>query len=129
LHKALLAAAKQKPASPPALGRRIGDRRGIFSVPPLVRLLPDASDEALVVEAEGRDRPGLLYRLTSELSDLGVDILSAHIATYGERAVDVFYLQTKDGEKVTDSRLMQNIEKRLLAVLGDGKKPALKTAV
>ncbi len=129
LHKALLAAAKQKPAAPPALGRRIGDRRGIFSVPPLVRLLPDASDEALVVEAEGRDRPGLLYRLTSELSELGVDILSAHIATYGERAVDVFYLQTKDGEKVTDSRLMQNIEKRLLAVLGDGKKPALKTAV
>lgn len=129
LHKALLAAAKQKPVAPPVLGRRIGDRRGIFSVPPLVRLRPDASDEALVVEAEGRDRPGLLYRLTSELSDLGVDIRSAHIATYGERAVDVFYLQTKNGEKVTDSRMLQNIEKRLLAVLGDGKKPVLKAAV
>jgi [protein-PII] uridylyltransferase len=129
LHKALLAAAKQKPAAPPALGRRIGDRRGIFSVPPLVRLEPDASDEALVVEAEGRDRPGLLYRLTSELADVGVDIRSAHIATYGERAVDVFYLQTKDGEKVADSRLLQTIEKRLLSVLAVGKKPVLKAAV
>lgn len=129
LHGALLSAARERPAGPPALGRRIGDRRAIFSVPPVVRFDANASDEALVVEAEGRDRPGLLYSLTSALSELGVAIRSAHIATYGERAVDTFYLQTIDGEKIDDKRLQQSIERRLAAVLGEGAKPALKTAV
>ncbi|MFZ5616403.1 MAG: ACT domain-containing protein, partial [Pseudomonadota bacterium] len=129
LHGALLSAAREKPVEAPALGRRIGDRRAIFSVPPVVRFDANASDEALVVEAEGRDRPGLLYSLTSALSELGVAIRSAHIATYGERAVDTFYLQTIDGEKIDDKRLQQSIERRLAAVLGEGARPALKAAV
>ena len=128
LHAALLAAAREKPVEPPALGRRIGDRRAIFSVPPVVRLAPEASDTALVVEAEGRDRPGLLYNLTSALAELGVQINSAHIATYGERAVDAFYLQTAEGEKIDDRRLQQAIERRLLATLGDGVKTPPKAA-
>lgn len=129
LHASLFAAAEKKPPDAPALGRRIGDRRAIFTVPPVIRLDAEASNSALVVEAEGRDRPGLLYSLTSALADLGVQIGSAHIATYGERAVDAFYLQTGEGEKITDRRLQQMIEKRLLSVLGEGTKPALKTAV
>lgn len=129
LHAALLSAAKRKPESPPAIGRRIGDRRSIFSVPPSVRLDADTSDSALVIEAEGRDRPGLLYSLTSALADLGVQINSAHIATYGERAVDAFYVQTAEGEKITDRRLRQSIEKRLLALLAEGAKPIFKSAI
>ncbi len=35
LHRALLAAARARPAAGPALGRRIGDRRAIFAVPPV----------------------------------------------------------------------------------------------
>ncbi len=128
LHGALLAAARQKPVDPPALGRRIGDRRAIFTVPPAVRLDAEASDTALVVEAEGRDRPGLLYSLASALADLGVQINSAHIATYGERAVDAFYLQTADGQKIEDRRLMQAIERRLMTVLGEGAKSVQKPA-
>lgn len=128
LHAALLAAAREKPAGPPTLARRLGDRRAIFAVQPSVRLDSGASDEALVVEAEGRDRPGLLYSLASALADLGVVIRSAHIATYGERAVDAFYLQTPEGGKIADRRLQQAIEKRLHAVLADGAKSSLKAA-
>lgn len=129
LHATLLAAARRKPEAPPAIGRRIGDRRAIFSVPPSVRLETEASESALVIEAEGRDRPGLLYNLTAALADLGVQISSAHIATYGERAVDAFYVQTADGRKIDDRRLQQTIEKRLFSLLAEGAKPAFKTAV
>lgn len=129
LHASLLSAAKSKPAAPPALGRRVGDRRGIFTVPAIVRVDAQASDTALVVEAEGRDRPGLLYSLTSALADLGVEINSAHIATYGERAVDAFYLQTADGKKIEDRRQQQAIEKRILEVLGEGAKSAPRAGV
>ncbi|MCB2096327.1 MAG: [protein-PII] uridylyltransferase [Parvularculaceae bacterium] len=129
LHSALLDAARVKPAEAPILSRRIGDRRAIFSVPSVVRMDAHASDEALVVEAEGKDRPGLLYALTAGLAELGVQIRSAHIATYGERVVDAFYLQTEDGAKITDKRMLAAIEKRLLGGLGDGARGALRNAV
>lgn len=118
LHAALLAAARSRPSQPPVLARRIGDKRALFNVPARVRVDAEASFSAVVVEAEGRDRPGLLFSLASALAELGVAIKSAHIATYGERAVDAFYLQTQDGAKIDDKRLLQAIESRLFAVLG-----------
>lgn len=120
LHGALLEAARAKPESPPRLARRIGDRRGIFTVPPSVRLDAAASDDSLVVEAEGRDRPGLLHALTSAIAELGFEIRAAYVATYGERAVDAFYLQTPEGGKIVDRRLLEAIERRVCDVLGDG---------
>jgi [protein-PII] uridylyltransferase len=117
VHPALLGVAKTPPKKPPVLSKRLGDRRAIFEVEPTVRLDLEASDDCLVVEAEGRDRPGLLYRLSSALAEIGVQIKSAHIATYGERAVDAFYLQDSPGYKITDKRRLQSIERRLLAVL------------
>jgi [protein-PII] uridylyltransferase len=129
LHANLLGAAKSKPASGPSVARRIGDRRAIFAVPADVRLDSQASDEALVVEAEGRDRPGLLYSLTSAIADLGLTIRSAHIATYGERAVDAFYLQDEKGRKIDDMRVHLAIRKKLLAVLTEQQAARGKAAV
>jgi [protein-PII] uridylyltransferase len=129
LHAGLLAAARTKPQSAPSIARRIGDRRAIFSVPADVRLDSQASDEALVVEAEGRDRPGLLYSLTSAIAELGLTIRSAHVATYGERAVDAFYLQDEDGRKIDDMRVHLAIRKKLLAVLGEAPAARGKAAV
>ena len=45
-----------------------------------------------MVEVTGLDRPGLLYELTATLSKLNLNIASAHVATFGERVVDVFYV-------------------------------------
>ena len=129
LHGNLLAAAKARPADAPSTSRRIGDRRAIFSVSADVRLDSQASDEALVVEAEGRDRPGLLYSLTSAITDLGLTIRSAHVATYGERAIDAFYLQDEAGRKIDDMRVHLAIRKKLLAVLTEPQALRLKSAV
>jgi len=120
LHQALLAAASTHPENPPQLKRRLGDRREIFSVAPSVRIEAEASEEATVVEAEGLDRPGLLYELTMTLANEGAAILSAHISTYGERAVDAFYLQTLDGKKLTDEAALKRIKKALTDVLSTG---------
>lgn len=129
LHAGLLSAARARPTAAPSLTRRIGDRRAIFAVPAEVRLDSKASDEALVVEAEGRDRPGLLYSLASAIAELGLTIRSAHIATYGERAVDAFYLQDEQGGKIDDMRVHLAIRKKLLAVLAEPPAMRTKTAV
>ncbi len=120
LHKILLSAAAAPSEAPPKLRRRLGDRRDIFSVEPGVRIEADASNEATVVEAEGLDRPGLLYELTRAIAQEGATISSAHISTYGERAVDAFYLQTADGRKLEDEAALARIKKSLLGVLASG---------
>ena len=61
------------------------------------------SDALTVIEINGLDRPGLLYDVTREISDLNLDIASAHIATFGEKAVDVFYVTDLTGKKITSS--------------------------
>lgn len=120
LHDRLFEAAVSKPPKGPSFHRRLGDRRHLFHIQPVVRLDLEASKDCVVVEAEGLDRPGLLYQLTSALSEIGVIIISAHVATYGERAVDSFYLQDAPGYKITNKRRLQSIERRLLAVLSAG---------
>ena len=71
-----------------------------FTVEPDVIINNALSDQFTVIEVAGRDRPGLLYELTSTLSNLMLDITSAHITTFGEKAVDVFYVTDLTGKKV-----------------------------
>ena len=69
-----------------------------------------------MVEVSGLDRQGLLFDLTSQLSAMNLNIVSAHIATFGERAVDVFYVTDLMGAKVTSAARQNAIRRRLLGV-------------
>ena len=48
--------------------------------------------------------PGLLHDVTSAISDEGLQIASAHVTTYGVRAVDVFYVKDVFGMKIENER-------------------------
>jgi [protein-PII] uridylyltransferase len=92
-------------------------RISAFTVEPEAVVNNVLSDVFTVIEVAGLDRPGLLYDLTSALSDLSLDITSAHIATYGEKAVDVFYVTDLTGKKVTSEARQATIRERLEQVL------------
>jgi [protein-PII] uridylyltransferase len=87
-----------------------------FSVKPAVFIDNELSDEFSVIEVEGLDRPGLLYELTRALADLNLNIGSAHIATFGERVIDVFYVRDLVGHKITASGRQAKIIETLVAV-------------
>jgi [protein-PII] uridylyltransferase len=91
---------------------------GAFTVSPEVLIDNTLSNEFTVLQVSGLDRPGLLYELTSALSDLNLDIASAHIATFGEKAVDVFYVTDLTNKKIESTWRRKAIEERLLSVLG-----------
>ncbi|MEM6383373.1 MAG: [protein-PII] uridylyltransferase [Pseudomonadota bacterium] len=98
--------------------RKAKGRVRAFKVPAEVMIDNQGSERFTVVEAAGRDRPGLLYDLASALADLSLDTFSAHVATFGERAVDVFYITDLVGEKVTQRARLSNIKSALERVLG-----------
>ena len=93
-------------------------RLGAFKVAPEVLLDNALSNQFTVIEVSGLDRPGLLFELTNTLSDLNLDITSAHITTFGEKAVDVFYVTDLTNKKITSPQRHNAIRERLLAVLG-----------
>jgi [protein-PII] uridylyltransferase len=75
-------------------------RNTAFDVAPSVAIADRASTRTTVVEVNARDRRALLAALAAAIHVEGHRIHSAHIATYGERAVDVFYLTRSDGRKL-----------------------------
>jgi [protein-PII] uridylyltransferase len=92
--------------APPPLPRTAGQgRTAAFRVAPFVAIAERASSRTTVVEVNARDRPALLAGLARAIHDCGLIIHSAHIATYGERAVDVFYLTQSDGWKLAPEEI------------------------
>ncbi|MGF9760680.1 [protein-PII] uridylyltransferase [Microvirga sp. 0TCS3.31] len=87
-----------------------------FHVPPEVTIDNSLSNRQTVIEVSGLDRPGLLYDLTTALGKLNLNIASAHIVTFGEKAVDVFYVTDLTGTKVTHAGRQATIRRALLDV-------------
>ncbi len=73
------------------------------------------SNRFTVIEASGIDRPGLLYDLTRAISDLNLNIASAHVSTFGERVVDVFYVTDLMGHKIANQSREAAVRRRLVA--------------
>ena len=91
-------------------------RVGAFRIPPAVSIDNAMSRRYTVLEVEGLDRPGLLYELTAALSRLNLNIGSAHIVTFGEKAVDSFYVTDLTGAQITSPSRQAAIKRHLLAI-------------
>ena len=101
-------------------------RLSAFTVEPQVVIDNNLSDALTVIEINGLDRPGLLFEVTREISNLNLDIASAHIATFGEKAVDVFYVTDLTGKKITSSTREARVRERLTRVLAKTQEPELE---
>jgi len=97
--------------------KRAPDARAkAFVVSPDVTISNNLSNRFTVLEVSGLDRPGLLYDLTAALSRLNLNIGSAHIVTFGEKAVDSFYVTDLTGSKITSASRQGAIKRHILAI-------------
>ncbi|MCQ4189749.1 [protein-PII] uridylyltransferase [Methylocystis suflitae] len=87
-----------------------------FSVAPEVVVDNSLSNVYTVIEVSGLDREGLLFELTNAISRLNLNIASAHIVTFGERAVDAFYVTDLTGAKIASPQRQAAIKRQLLDV-------------
>jgi len=100
------------------LARRVvRNRASAFSIRPKVHFDNEASRIATVIEVECLDRPGLLYDITQAIFEAGLSISTSMVATYGERAVDVFYVRDGFGHKIVHPARLETVEQRLMAAL------------
>jgi [protein-PII] uridylyltransferase len=89
-------------------------RADAFKIAPSVLIENQASNRFTVVEVNALDRPALLNNLAQALFESKVTLHSAHIATYGERAVDTFYVTDLFGGKIENKVRLKSLEARLL---------------
>jgi [protein-PII] uridylyltransferase len=96
-----------------------------FALEPTIIINNQWSHRYTMVEITGLDRTGLLYELTATLSKLNLNIASAHVATFGERVVDVFYVTDLMGAQITSPTRQAAIKRALIALFalseGNGK--------
>ena len=72
------------------------------------------SADCTVIEASGLDREGLLFELTNAISKLNLNIVSAQVTTFGERAVDTFYVKDLTGDKILSPWRQGTIRRNLI---------------
>ncbi len=94
-------------------------RARAFHVAPRVLIDNKVSRQHTVIEVNGRDRPGFLYDVTAALTQLGLQIASAHISTFGERVVDAFYVKDIFGLRVERPEQVERIRTALLAAISE----------
>jgi [protein-PII] uridylyltransferase len=106
---------------PEAMARRsfVRGKARPFVVEPEVIINNQWSELYTVIEVSGLDRPGLLYQLTTAISKLNLNIASAHVATFGERARDVFYVTDLLGAQITAPTRQAAIKSALIHLLAN----------
>ncbi len=104
-------------------------RRGTkaFRLEPHAEVRNALSNRFSVIEVEGLDRTGLLSEITGAISDLSLDIASAHITTFGEKVIDTFYVTDLTGHKIENPARMAAIREKLVAILA-GETPTATAA-
>ena len=81
--------------------------------PTEVRLANGAGRPYSTLSVHTTDRPGLLARIGALFFELETALLEARIVTLGERVEDVFHIQTRSGEPITDPEAIYRLENAL----------------
>ena len=104
----------------------IKKRERQFNVPTKIYFDNDGSRIYTIIQIETRDRMGLLFDLTRALASANISISSAIVATYGEEAIDSFYVKDLFGLKIYSENKQKKIEGRLRKSILQGYKEALE---
>ncbi len=91
----------------------IKPRERDFKVPTTISFDNEGSEIYTIIEVDTRDRPGLIHDIARTLSANSISIASAIIATYGEQAVDTFYVKDLFGLKIHSAEKRRLLEQKL----------------
>lgn len=70
-----------------------------------------------VMEVIAQDQPGLLHNVALILKKHNIKLASAKIATFGEKAEDIFFIQWQDRSAVSAEQVLKQLEADVIAAL------------
>jgi [protein-PII] uridylyltransferase len=79
----------------------------------------DVSENYSVIDIYTHDKVGLLYRITSTLTGLGLYIGVARISTKVDQVADTFYVRDIFGHKVATPEKLEEVHRRLIAAVDE----------
>ncbi len=85
-----------------------------FPIETRVHFTPSAKGNQTIMEVVAQDRPGLLYQVSLALAHCHANLVAAKVSTYGERAEDVFFVNTRQGQPLTDAEQMKCLETEIV---------------
>ncbi|MGE0483979.1 MAG: [protein-PII] uridylyltransferase [Gammaproteobacteria bacterium] len=80
------------------------------ALPVEVRRHAAAAHDVTAIEVVAADRRGLLASLAAAIAEAGVDLRGANVATFGEKAIDVFFLTDGRGVELDEAATVRVIE-------------------
>ena len=97
-----------------------------FKVPTTITFDNTGSDIYTIIEIDTRDRIGLIHDLANTLYKNNISIFTAIIATYGEQAVDTFYVKDLFGLKLYSKTKQEKISRYIRESIEQGAMKAMK---
>lgn len=88
-------------------------RRAGIPTPVKIKFENDLSGDFTIIDIFAQDAPGLLFRITSALSNEGLKIYRAYISTEATLAIDSFYVTDEQDAKITAGGRLKSIRSSL----------------
>ena len=104
---------------PAIIERRVPRKLKHFAFPTDVTVSTDTANNRTILEVVTPDRPGLLARIGRILLEHHVRLVSAKIATLGERVEDIFFVTDEQGNPLEDPDLCETIRHSLCQQLDE----------
>jgi len=117
--KALHASLKSEELPAPRVNRRLDRKLRHFSIPTQVSFEQDPANLRTIMEVVTTDTPGVLSRIGMAMQSCEVRLQNARIATYGERAEDIFYITDTNNEPITDPLNFERLRDAISDALRD----------
>jgi [protein-PII] uridylyltransferase len=101
----------------PTPNRHVSRAIKAFKFPTDVQCWTDNQHARTALQVIAYDRPGLLSRVARALLHCQARLQNAKIATFGERAEDIFYITTESAQAITDEKQLQCLQETIKAYL------------
>jgi [protein-PII] uridylyltransferase len=89
-----------------------------FPIKTQVNFESTSDGKQTIMEVTAQDRPGLLHQVAQALVTCRVNLVAAKVSTYGERAEDVFFLNSRAGGPITDQGQLDCVAEQIHTRLG-----------
>ncbi|WP_455212448.1 [protein-PII] uridylyltransferase [Kaarinaea lacus] len=88
-----------------------------FPIPTEVLFRDDSRNKRTILEVVARDQPGLLAKIALALVKCKVKVHNAKIATFGERAEDIFFITDLSQQPLAQEEQFENLRKTITQLL------------